>query len=313
LNAEQRFEIGLMVAYRTRVRASNSLRPAICPLILHREQKTGDVAMLKVGIAGFGNIGRTVSRALLAGKISGVELVAVAARDLEKARVTAKELSPTLKVVPLTELAALCDIVVESATGPSFPEIARTILPSGKPMICISAGGFLAIPELADLAKKHGAQIQIASGTMPGLDILRSAAEGTIRKVHLKSRIFPKSLANEPYVLEQGFDFREQPPQGPVKVFEGTAREAAKHFPRHLNVAVSISLAGVGLDKTTLELWLDPDIKGAINLLEIESDEVGLTMTSRNVPSENPKTSRIVALSMLAALRARVATIRVGS
>lgn len=269
--------------------------------------------MIKVGLAGFGNIARTLAPELAAGRIEGVTLVAVSARDLEKAAKAVAEISPAINVVPLKELAAMCDIVVECATGAALPEIVRAVLPAGKELICISAGGFLAIPEIEDLARKYGAKVQIASGTLPGLDILRSAAEGTIRKVHLTTRTFPRALANEPYLLEQGLDFREAPPKEPVKVFEGNAREAAKHFPRHLNVAVSLSLAGIGFDRTTIELWVDPSLSGAIQVLEIESDEVGLTLSSRNIPSDNPKTSRIVPLSILAALRSRVAPVRVGS
>jgi aspartate dehydrogenase len=76
---------------------------------------------------------------------------------------------------------------------------------------------------------------------------------------------------------------------------------------------VSISLAGIGFERTLIELWLDPTIPGAVHLLEVEGDEIGLTLSSRNLPSDNPKTSRIVAPSLLAALRARTAPIRVGS
>jgi aspartate dehydrogenase len=255
-----------------------------------------------------------VARALTGGKIAGVELTAASGRDLEKAKSAAAAISPTLKVVAIADLPAMCDVVTECATGAAFPEIARTTLVAGKDLICVSAGGFLAIPDLEDVARRHGARVQIANGAMPGLDILRSAAEGTIHRVHDKVRVPVKSLANEPYVLQQGFDFRETPPSEPIKVFDGTAKEAARHFPRHLNVAVSLSLAGIGFERTRIELWLDPNTKGAVHRLEIEGDEVGLTLISRNIPSaDNPKTSRIVAPSILAALRARVATIRVGS
>ncbi len=269
--------------------------------------------MLRVGIAGLGNVGRAVARALVAGKVEGVHVAAASGRDLDKAKIAAAALSPQLRVVPLSELPSLCEVVVECATGVSFPEIARATLNAGKDLICVSAGGFLDIPELEEIARQHRARVQIANGTMPGLDILRSAKEGTLLKVHYKGRLPVKSLANEPYVLQQGFDFRETPPKEAVKIFEGTAKEAARHFPRHLNVAVSLSLAGVGFERTRIELWLDPGVRGAVNQLDIVAEEVSLTLISRNIPSENPKTSRIVAPSILAALRARVATIRVGS
>jgi aspartate dehydrogenase len=129
----------------------------------------------------------------------------------------------------------------------------------------------------------------------------------------LKSRIKPSSMAHEPYVLERGHDFTKELPKAPIKIFEGTAGEAAGHFPRHFNVAVSLSLAGIGFDRTTVEIWIDPDIPGAIHQVELDGEDIGLTMTSRNRPSENPRTSRIVAPSIIAALRAMVAPVVSGS
>ncbi|KAB1082163.1 DUF108 domain-containing protein [Neorhizobium galegae] len=268
---------------------------------------------MKVGLAGFGSSGRSVAAALVAGTIPGVVLTAVSARDLSTARAHLDTLDKNIPVVPLKELAKHCDVVVEAATGAAIPEIVDAVVKRGRDLISISAGGFLAVPDLEEIARAHGARVQIANGAIPGLDILRSAREGTIYRVHLKGRIKPESLANEPYVLRQGHDYRTTPPREPIQVFNGTAADAARHFPRHLNVAASISLAGIGFEKTTIELWMDPNIPGAIHLLQIEGEEIGLTMESRNLPSVNPKTSRIVAPSILAALRGRVALIRVGS
>ncbi|SDI54503.1 aspartate dehydrogenase domain-containing protein [Alloyangia pacifica] len=268
---------------------------------------------LRVGLAGFGQSGRAVAEALVAGKVPGVALSVVSARDLEKARAHLDTFAPEVPVVPLAQLADHCDLVVEAATGAAIPEIVDAVTRKGRELICVSAGGFLAVPDLEELARCHGARVQIATGAMPGLDMLRSAAEGTIHRVHLKCRIKPGSLANEAYVLQQGLDFRNDPPREQVKVFEGTAADAARAFPRHLNVAVAISLAGIGFERTTIELWMDPDIPGAIHQLEIEGDEIGLSLESRNLPSSNPKTSRIVAPSILAALRGRLAPILVGS
>jgi aspartate dehydrogenase len=163
------------------------------------------------------------------------------------------------------------------------------------------------------LAERHGGRVRVASGAMLGLDAIRGAAEGRIRSVALTSRIKPDSLAHEAYVRDRGFDFTE-PPDEPVRVFRGTAREAANAFPRHFNVAVTLSLAGLGLDRTLVEVWADPDIPGAIHHVEVEADDIALSMTSRNRPSDtNPRTSRIVAPSVMAALRAMVAPVQVGS
>jgi aspartate dehydrogenase len=268
---------------------------------------------MKVGLVGFGASGRRVAAALINAHIPGARLTAVTARDLAKARANLDRLDPAIPVVPLDELADHCDVAVEAATGAAMPEIVAAILPKGRDLICVSAGGLLDVPDVEKLARRYSARVQIASGAIPGLDILRSAAEGSIRAVHLKTKVKPQSLANEPFVLDQGFDFRTVGPTKPVRVFSGSASQAARSFPRHLNVAVSISLAGIGFERTTIELWMDPDIAGAVHQLQVESEDIGLTLESRNLPSENPKTSRIVAPSILAALRSRVAPIQIGS
>ena len=44
----------------------------------------------------------------------------------------------------------------------------------------------------------------------------------------------------------------------PIK--DQAARDAAKGFPANLNVAVALSLAGIGSDRTTLQIWADPTV-----------------------------------------------------
>ncbi|WGF88084.1 aspartate dehydrogenase domain-containing protein [Marinivivus vitaminiproducens] len=270
----------------------------------------GEIA---VGLAGFGNVGRDIASRLHASPIAGLRLTMVTARDLEKAREAARTIDPTLRVVTLAELAANCDVVVECATAESFPEIARTVLRAGRTLVAVSAGGVPNCGDMEALAREHGGRVRIASGALPGLDIVRSAAEGTIRSVRLISRIKPGSMAKEPFVRARGFDFAQTPPAAPVRVFEGTAGEAARAFPRHFNVAIALSLGGVGLERTQVEVWVDPDIPGAVHEVVVEADDVRLVMTSHNRPSANPRTSRIVAPSIMAALRAMVAPVIAGS
>lgn len=268
---------------------------------------------LRIGLAGFGNVGQDLARRLADGAIPEAKLVAVSATNLARATMNAASLEPRPLVVPLAELPALVDVVVECATADSFPEIARTTLRAGRMLIAVSAGGVPNCPEMVELARTHGGRVKIASGALPGLDILRCAREGTIRRVHLRSQIKPGSMAHETYVLDRGFDFAKNPPTSAVKVFEGTAGEAAAAFPRHFNVAVSLSLGGIGFDRTTVEVWVDPDIPGAIHNVEVEADDIGLTMQSRNRPSANPRTSRIVSPSILAAIRSLLSPVLVGS
>lgn len=268
---------------------------------------------MRVGIVGYGTSGKIVASALANAAVPGMRLTAVSTRNPAAARSELMAIDMSVDVVPLDELADYCDIVVETATAGAIPDIVEAVVGKGKDLICVSAGGLIRVLDIEQYARRHGAHIHIATGAIPGLDILRSASEGAVSKVHLKTRVRPETLVDEPYLLENGMDFRSHRLTEAVRVFHGRASEAALAFPRHLNVAVSVGLAGIGLERTTIELWLDPDIPGAVHLLEVEGESIGLTLESRNRPSANPQTSTIVAPSILAALRSYVATIRVGS
>jgi aspartate dehydrogenase len=80
-----------------------------------------------------------------------------------------------------------------------------------------------------------------------------------------------------------------------------------------VNVAAALSLAGIGPDKTRLEIWADPAIERNIHRIEVDADAARFSMTIENVPSENPRTGRIVAQSVVALLRGLVSELRVGT
>src|SRR5262249_38080046 len=99
----------------------------------------------------------------------------------------------------------------------------------------------------------------------------------------------------------------------PLKVFEGSAREAAKGFPANLNVAAALSLAGIGPDRTRLEIWADPHLTRNTHRIILESDAARLDMAIESVPSANPRTGRITAQSVIAALRRLNSPLRIGT
>lgn len=268
---------------------------------------------MQVALAGFGNVGQELARRLSGGAIPEARLTAITARDLDKAHANSAGLEPRPLTVPMAGLPAHADVIVECATAAALPEIARIALGAGKWLVPVSVGGIAAHPEVVDLAGQHGGRIRIATGALPGLDAIRTAAEDRIASVRLTSRIRPESLAHEDYVRQRGFDLTA-PLTGAVQVFGGSAREAALAFPRHFNVAVTVSLAGIGLDRTRVTVFADPDIAGTVHLIEVDAENIQLRLESRNRPSAtNPRTSRAVAPSILAALRALVSPIQVGS
>src|SRR5690606_909921 len=125
----------------------------------------------------------------------------------------------------------------------------------------------------------------------------------------LTSTVLPSSFSGESILKERGVDPAALDRR--FRVFKGSAREAAAAFPRHFNVAISLNLAGVPLDLISVELWVDPTLPGATVHIEIEAEDVTLTMMSKNIPSpDNPRTSRIIAPSVLAAIRGMVSPVQ---
>jgi aspartate dehydrogenase len=267
----------------------------------------------RIALGGFGNVGQQLARAIQSDGEAALQIVAISARDLDAARGRAGKLGLEVPLVPAAELPDHAEIVVECATYEGFRAIVEPALSAGRHVVCVSVGALAVNLDLLDLAEARGGTIQIASGAMPGLDILRAAREGGIRSVRLKSHIVPKSLARESYVTDRAIDLARAE-HAPVPVFSGSAREAARHFPRHFNVAVALSLAGIGLDRTEIEIFADGTLPGARHTVQVKSDVIDLEMTAQNYPSlDNDRTSRIVAPSILAALRELNSALRIGS
>lgn len=264
-------------------------------------------APLRVAVAGLGAVGTTVVAALEAG-LPGCTLAAVSARDLGAARA---RLSAQVPVVPLEELEPLADIVVEAAPAALLPAIAEPFLRAGKGVVVLSAGALLRAGQLIDLAREHGGQITVPTGALLGLDAVAAAAEGVIHSVRMVTRKPVRGLLGAPYLVENNIAIEGI--TEPLRVFRGTPREAAIGFPANLNVAVALSLAGIGPDRTELEIWADPALARNTHRIEVEADSASFSMSIENIPSENPKTGRITALSVLACLRRMRAPLRVGT
>lgn len=264
----------------------------------------------RVAIAGFGAIGMRIARALDAG-IPGYELAAVSANDRGKAQQRLSVLSRTVPVVAIEALEPLADLVIECAPAALLTAIAAPFLRNGKTVIVLSAGALLSNDELIALAKRNGGQIVVPTGALIGLDAVTAAAEGEIKHVTMISKKPIAGLLGAPHLVSNAIkidDITE-----PMRVFRGNAREAAVGFPANLNVAVALSLAGIGPDRTIVEMWADPSLTRNIHTIEVEADSARFSMSIENVPSENPKTGKITALSVIAYLRKGRAPLRVGT
>ncbi|MCU0987028.1 MAG: aspartate dehydrogenase [Acetobacteraceae bacterium] len=267
--------------------------------------------MLSVAIGGMGAIGLRLAKELDRG-IEGLSLAAVAARDAEKVKAAVAGFRKPPAVTDLAGLAASADVVVEAAPAAVFEAIVAPAVEAGKIVVISSVGALLPRMHLVERAKETGARIIVPTGALLGLDAVRAAAEGNVESVTLVTRKPPRGLAGAPYLEQHGIDVTTI--TTPTKIFDGSAREGAKGFPANVNVAAALALAGIGPDRTRLEIWADPTVVRNTHTVKVEADTVRLTMTIENVPSEeNPRTGKITPLSLLACLRGLTATLKVGS
>jgi aspartate dehydrogenase len=266
---------------------------------------------LKVGLAGLGAVGLEVARRLESG-IPGLTLAAVSARDQAKAQRNLPDAGIRIPLVAPEALAETCDVVVEGLPPKMFRGVAESVIARGRIFMPLSVGQLLENWDLVDLAKAKGARILVPTGALIGLDAVRAAAEGEIRSVTMITRKPPGGLEGAPYLVEHNISLKDL--AAPKKVFDGTAREGARGFPANVNVAAALSLAGIGPDKTRLEIWADPALSRNTHRIEVDADSARFSMMIENVPSEeNPRTGKITALSAVAALRGLVAALKVGT
>ncbi len=268
---------------------------------------------LKIGLVGCGAIGTEIAKAIDRGEIDA-DLVAVCDHNPATAAALIDSLQKKPIKAKLDELVALSDFVVEAASQRAVPAIARVALKNGKNLMIMSVGALADAEfyrEVKKLARDHGSRVYIPSGAISGLDGLKSASIGKIRKVTLTTTKNPEGLEGAPYILEKKIDLKAL--TAPTVVFEGAAAEAVKAFPANVNVAATLCLAAREGD-VTVKIIADPHIHVNQHEIVAEGDFGKISTRVENVPSpRNPRTSYLAALSAIATLRSAVEPIKIGT
>lgn len=264
-----------------------------------------EVAPLRVGLIGLGAIGQQVAR-LLHESDAGREITLVAAlvRDAARSRPPG---SPPLVTSCGQLLALRPNIIVEAAGHDALREHGPRILEAGCELLALSVGA-LAEPDteaaLLVAARTGRAQLRVLSGAIGALDAIAAAAVGGLERVTHTTRKPARALLPpaEADALTE-----------PQELFRGSAREGALRFPESINVAAAVSLAGIGLDRTEVRVIADNGVTRNRHEVVAEGAFGTLRFTIEGVPSaENPKTGRLVAMSVVHALRARRAPLVIG-
>jgi len=270
--------------------------------------------MLDVGIVGCGAIGTILAR-FITEDASGLRLVSISDRHIEKSERLASTLTPQPLIESVSQMAEHTDIIVESASVSAVPEVARTALSHGSQVMIMSVGA-LADPELrselVELAKKNNTKIHVPSGAIIGIDGIKAAKIVGMKRVVLKTRKHPESLKDAPYIKEKRINLDSLTEE--TLIFTGTAREATTAFPTNINVAATLSLAGIGPEKTSVEIYADPHLARNVHEIEVEGSFGRFTTRVENVPSsENPRTSYLAALSAIATLKKMTEPLQIGT
>ena len=162
------------------------------------------------------------------------------------------------------------------------------------------------------LAAEKGSTIHCPSGAIAGLDAVKAAGYGTIQEACITTTKPPAALEGAPYLRANGIVPGEL--EEAKIVFEGTAREACREFPANVNVSAALSLTGIGVDRTRVTIVADPAVERNVHEVEVVGDFGRFRTVMENEPSpDNPRTSRIAAMSAVALLKNLSAPLRLGT
>ncbi len=253
--------------------------------------------MMRLALLGLGNVGGAVLRRLDRRPFPGLKVAA--ACDLVRpsgetaAVLRRRRIRFTDRARELAE--ARPDWILEAATPGTVAAETLFFLERGISLVVLSVGGFAddrLYRKAVRLCRPGGPRLIVPSGAVGGLDIVKAAAQGKLRRVHLRTTKPAGSLGSG------------EAAGGAVVVYRGTAAEAATLYPRNINVAMALALAGIGPRRTTVEIVAVPGKGENRHEVFIEGDFGRAEVTLRNRPSPgNPRTSRLAVYSVLATLR----------
>lgn len=267
---------------------------------------------MRIGLIGFGTIGRAVARAIRDGRAGDAELVAILVRDVNKiGNAEAERLACRITANPDKFFAADVEVIVEAAGHAALRQYAERTLRSGRDLLAVSVGAFVDDDLLAAVkraADESGRRLLIPSGALGGLDAVSSGAVGALDEVTLIARKPPAAWKGTPAEEAAARAVDEA-----ICFYEGKAREAARLFPQNVNVAAALSLAGIGLDRTSIRMYADPSVTHNTFELEARGEFGELKLELKNKPyPENPKTGHLVVMSVIKSLRRWQETVIVG-
>lgn len=255
---------------------------------------------MKLGIIGCGAIGSDVAKAADAMK----EIEKIFLFDIDKkAEIMLNHVVKKSEVASVDSLIQNADVIFEAASQQAVRDYAEKVLNAGKDIIIMSIGSLIDDDfrkTLEEKAREHHCKIYLPSGAVCGIDGVLSASVDLIDKVTLVTTKPPQAFGRK-------YEKR-------TVVFKGSAREAVKLFPKNINVAANLSIAGIGFDETTVEIVADPVATRNSHKILAHGKFGRLRAEVENMPNpNNPKSSYMASLSAIATLKRIINPIQIGA
>ncbi|ELZ05053.1 putative L-aspartate dehydrogenase [Natrialba chahannaoensis JCM 10990] len=270
-----------------------------------------------VGILGCGTIGTEIARAIATETVPAT-LSVVHGQHPDRVAAVQDQFDTDSQPRAAESISDLfeADIVIEAAGQDAVDDVAIDALEHGCECLLMSVGA-LADAELRsdvlEAADAGSGRLHLPSGAIAGLDAIKAAAlTGELETATLQTTKPPSGLEGAPYIDANDIDLDAI--TEPTVVFEGPANEAASAFPSNINVAMALSLAGIGPSETAVEIVAHPDAETNTHTISATGGMGRIETTVENVPSPtNPKTSYLAAISAIEKLRSLSATVTVGT
>jgi aspartate dehydrogenase len=258
---------------------------------------------MRITIVGCGSRGSKLAQA--ADEMMEVKRIYLVDSDKERAEQVAAGLKKAELVEDVEEELYHCDLVIECATQDAAREVIPKVVARGVDIMVMSVGALVDDEfreSITEKAKQCEAKVYIPSGAICGTDGLRASTVGEIESVELITTKPPVSFEGVKYIQDKGIDLKSIKEK--TILYTGPAREAVQLFPRNVNVAATVSIMGIGFDKTMVTIAADPNIKINSHELKIKGEFGEMTTHTYNVPSPiNPKTSNLSVFSAISALQ----------
>jgi aspartate dehydrogenase len=236
-----------------------------------------------VGLIGCGAIGTVLAEAIDRKLVVCDELLVFDIDPAQIAKLKEKLKSPVKIVANVDDIiAAKPKVIVEAAGQGAVHQYYDKLVASKAEIIFMSTGALLD----HDTSNPH---VHFPAGAIGGLDAIAAAANAGIDEITLTTRKSPKALG-KPITVE-------------TVTFEGDAEQAARQFPKEMNVAATLALT-VKPTKVKVKVVVDPATTRNTHEINVKWRYGDMQLKFANMPHpDNPHTSALAAWAAIRLLQ----------